>query len=146
MVENAWNVSIRKTFDIPRQTHRYLIQPLSEVPHLKTILIRKFLSFIGQLEKCPKKIVGNLLRLIKHDVNSTTGANLRQISMLCNKNNINDLNTNDADMVEYHPIPEDELWRVNIIRDIIDARQNNTVIEGFSIDELDGYMDFVCTS
>ena len=136
----------KENIDIPRQTHRYLIQPFSEVTHLKTILIRKFLSFIGQLEKCPKKLVGNLLRLIKHDVNSTTGANLRQISMLCNKNNINDLNTNDADMVEYHPIPEDELWRVNIIRDNIDARQNNTVIEGFSIDELDGYMDFVCTS
>ena len=66
--------------------------------------------------------------------------------MLCNKSNINDLNVNNADMVEYHPIPQDELWRVNIIRDITDARQNNTVIEGFSIDELDGYMDFVCTS
>ena len=49
-------------------------------------------------------------------------------------------------MVEYLPMPEDELWRVNIIKDIIDARQNNSVIDGFSIDELDGYMDYVCTS
>ena len=79
-VENAWNVSIRKMFDIPRQTHRYFIQEISEVPHIKTILVQRYLSFISQLENCPKDLVGNLLHLIKYDINSTTGSNLKNIA------------------------------------------------------------------
>ena len=146
MIENAWKVSIRKMFDIPRETHRYMIEPISEVPHIKSIIIKRFLSFIKQIENCPKKIVGNLLRLIKRDVNSTTGANLKQIQQICNKTSIDDLEVSDADIIKYHPIPENEKWRVPIIKEIIDARMNNSEIEGFSFKELDNIVEFVCTS
>ena len=146
MVENAWNVSIRKMFDIPRQTHRYLIEEISQVPHIKSILIKRFLSFINQLENCPKKLVGNLLNLIKFDVNSITGSNLKKISTLCNKQNIDDLDISDANLVKYHPIPEEEIWRVNILMDITNSRNNKTIIEEFSNEELGDIMHFICTS
>ena len=132
-------------FDIPRTTHRYLVQPITEVPHIKTILIRRFLSFLHQLQNCPKQIVGNLLNLIKYDVNSTTGANLKQISILCGINT-NDLNISDANLIEYFPISDDEKWRIGILRDIIDARKSNSTIEGFTFEELDLIVDYVCTS
>ena len=123
-----------------------MIEPISEVPHIKSIIIKRFLSFINQIENCPKKIVSNLLRLIKRDVNSTTGANLKQIMQLCNKKNIDDLLVSDADLIKYHPIPENQKWRVPIMKDIIEARMNNSVIERFSFNELDNIVEFVCTS
>ena len=146
MVENAWNVSIRKMFDIPRETHRYMIEPLSETSHIKSIMIKRFISFIKQLENCPKKLVGNLLTLIKRDVNSTTGSNLKQILNLTTKTSIDELVASDADILVYHPIPEHEKWRVPIMKDIISARMNHHQIEGFSFKELDDIVEFVCTS
>ena len=146
MVENAWNVSIRKMFDIPRETHRYMIEPLSEIPHIKSLIIKRFLSFIKQLENCPKKLVGNLLRLFKRDVNSTTGRNLKEILNLTDKTNIDDLVASDADLLQYHPIPDHEKWRVPIMKDIISARMHQQQIEGFTFKELDDIVEFVCTS
>ena len=32
-LEKTWNVSIRQMFDLPRETHRYLVEPVSEYPH-----------------------------------------------------------------------------------------------------------------
>ena len=84
--------------------------------------------------------------LIKSDVNSTTGANIRQILNLCNKNNVDDLEPSDADEIPYHPIPENEKWRLYILEDIIRARMNHSELEGFSVQELDDIVEFVCTS
>ena len=45
MLENSWNTAVRLMFDLPLQTHRYLIEPVSEVTHLKFVLIERFLEF-----------------------------------------------------------------------------------------------------
>ena len=146
MIENAWNVSVRKMFNIPRQTHRYLIQPMTKVPHIKTILIRRFLRFTEQLERCPKRIVGDLLNLVKYNVNSVTVSNLSQIMALCNKSSIIKLEVFDSNLVKYHPTPIEEGWRIDILRELIDTRFNCCVIDGFSTSELDDIMEYVCTS
>ena len=146
MVENAWNVSVRKIFNLPRTTHRILIQPITETSHVKTLLIKRFLQFIDQIERCPKPIVKNLLRIIKKDVNSTTGSNLRKIMNLCNKKSIEELIPEHAHLILYHPIPEEELWRLGIIKDVVDSRFNRAVIGNFSNDDLNDILDFACTS
>ena len=54
MVENTWNKSIRCMFDLPLQTHRNLIEPVSGTKHLKFLLIKRFMSFLNQIEKSTK--------------------------------------------------------------------------------------------
>ena len=46
-LENTWNVSFKRMFDLPMETHRYLVEPVSDQMHLKKILIKRFLSFIN---------------------------------------------------------------------------------------------------
>ena len=48
-LENSWNVSFRKMYDLPLQTHRYLVELLSKQKHLKKILIKRFLSFLQEI-------------------------------------------------------------------------------------------------
>ena len=38
MLENSWNTSVKIMFDLPIQTHRCLIEPVSQSKHLKFIL------------------------------------------------------------------------------------------------------------
>ena len=37
-IYKSWNVSVRFAFDVPRTTHRYMIEPMSGSPHPKTML------------------------------------------------------------------------------------------------------------
>ena len=45
MLENTFNVAFRVMFDLPRETHKYLVEPVSESVHLKKILVKRFLKF-----------------------------------------------------------------------------------------------------
>ena len=98
-IENSYNVSIRKMLNIPRETHRFFIEPLSENKHIKSVLIKGFLSFTEQIRKSSKKLPKKLYDLIKNDVSSVTGSNLRNIMLLVQKTNIDDLHSSDADSI-----------------------------------------------
>ena len=40
MLEKSWNRNVRLTFDIPLQTHRYFVCPMSKSPHLRFIRMK----------------------------------------------------------------------------------------------------------
>jgi hypothetical protein len=85
MIENSWNVAIRKMLNIDFQTHRYLIEPLSCRRHIKFSLLKRFLTFIEKIKDSKKTPITTLLTSIKQDVRSTTGKNLRNIMLAVGK-------------------------------------------------------------
>ena len=77
-------------FDLPIQTHRYIIEPISQTKHLKNVLMERFLSFLMQIEKSTKKVPKQLLAFTKNDVRSTTMSNVGNILLLTDKSNIDE--------------------------------------------------------
>ena len=146
MVENSWNTSVRIMFDVPLQTHKYFIEPLSETKHLKKVLLKRFMSFLNQIEKSAKIVPKQLLAFIKRDTNSTTGSNLRNLLMLTNKNDIDELTTMDIENIKYNEIEEDDKWKIAMIREITDIKFKQLELENFSIEELNEILDHICTS
>ena len=61
MLENSWNMAVKVMFDLPIQTHRFIIEPISQTKHLKNVLMERFLSFLMQIEKSTKKVPKQLL-------------------------------------------------------------------------------------
>ena len=55
MVYNTWSVSIRRMFELDRKTHRYLIEPISGMPHIRQALVSRFLNFASKLSTSKKK-------------------------------------------------------------------------------------------
>ena len=47
--------------------------------------------------------------------------------------------------VKYFPIHENELWRFNILRDLIEQKESHFV-EGFSNDELNEILNYVASN
>ena len=144
MMENTWNVSMRLMLDIPRETHRYLIEPLSKTKHIKTVLIKRFLSFLQQIRKSNKAASKFLLDSILLDARSTTGSNLRNILLLTDKADVRQLEPNDAYQVNYHPINQEEEWRLPFICDIIEAKNDQLNILNISDDDLEEMLDALC--
>ena len=146
MLENSWNTSVKVMYDLPVQTHRNLIEPLSEARHLKFVLLDRFLSFLSQIQKSKKLVPKQLLNFISNDVGSTTGSNLRNPLLLTDKNSIEEINSDDVRRMKYHPIEEKDAWKVNIIKELTNIKYNELELSEFSREELDEILSYVCTS
>ena len=143
-LESTWNLSMKLMMDLPRGTHRRLIEPLSEVTHIRTVLIKRFLNFLQQIKKSSKNASKFLLESIQHDTRSITGSNLRNILLKTDKAIIKDLVPNDVQHLKYHPIQVEEMWKVNMIREVIETKNNNLELVDFSEGELDEILEFLC--
>ena len=146
MLENSFNLSIKSMFDIPRESHRYFIEGLTQKPHLKATLIKRFLSFTNQIMESSKIALKNLFDIVKDDTQSVTGNNLRKTMLLLNKASIEDLKPNDTNEIEYRQIPETERWKLDIVKEITDIKFGVQTLESFPHEELDIILDYICTS
>ena len=45
----SWNVTIRNVYDVPWQTHRYLVVVISNCSHPKTLMCSRFVKFTNSL-------------------------------------------------------------------------------------------------
>ena len=146
MVENSWNVAMRLMLDLPRETHRYFIEPLSNTFHIRKILIQRFLKFIRQIRNSNKKSTKFLLNAIMEDTSSTTGSNLRNILIQTSKFSIHDLVPNDALSIEYHPIAFSDKWKVQFISEIIHIKHKQLNIMNLTEEDLEEMLTILCVS
>ena len=83
-----------------------------------------------------------LLDIAKNDVRSITGSNLRRIMLLSGRNSIEDLKNVD---VSYHVVPDDYVWRVGFVKELIEIKYGSLVVPGMLQTELEDIMSYLCT-
>lgn len=128
----TWNQMIRYVFKLPYCSHRYLMVPISESPHLKTMLTNRFLKFYASLDKCNKPIVHNLKLIQENDCRSEFGNNVQS---LCNLNGVGNISLVKRGSILYHPISDNDKWRVPIIKELL-LVLNNTLSLDFNEPDL----------
>ena len=142
----TWNVSVRIMFDLPRTTHRYLLEPLTEKPHMKFTLMKRFLKFCDQLRSSKKSVLKSMVNMCETDTMTKTGNNLRTIMLLTNKNAVLEVKDSDLSSKIYKQIPEGEEWRVPLLNELIEARYNRDMLQEFSYEEIGDMIDLASTN
>ena len=146
MIENTWNVSTRNMFNLHRKTHRYIIEPISRVKHIKFSLLKRFLKFSNALASSSKCPVQTFFHKLKRDCSSTTGSNLRRIMRLVGKDDINNMHINDINYIGFCPVRNEDEWRIMFIKELLDARSKHIIIDNFDNGEILNILDHVCIS
>ena len=132
--------------DLPLATHRYLIEPVSGQQHMSTTLMRNFLNFISKIRQSQKPVLRQLYSVVKDDVRTTTGSNLRNILLLTSLSSVDDLKPSIADQIKYQVISDRDKWRVPLIQEAIDMKNGVVSLpDGWSFDELEEILEFACT-
>ena len=144
-LEKSWNVSMRIMFNLPRETHCYLIEEVSEQLHVKTILARRSLIFIQAVRGGKKKALRDLLKVVELDTQSVTGRNLRNILIQTDVHDVRKLEASDY-KVKYRTVPSNEEYRVEFIKELIDVNNNQLEVPGFDDDELEDILQYLCVS
>ena len=100
-MESTYNRSLKIILELPWATHRYLMEPLSGLPHLRKVLVKRYLSFIQMNRNSGKQAIIQLLGVVKADVRSTTGWNLRTIMLDVGRSRLEELESGNSE-VKYH--------------------------------------------
>ena len=145
MLEKSWNVAIRRMFSLPVNTHRYLIEPISRMEHASTLLNKRFLSFVQSIRGSKKVCLRDLLRVVEHDTRSVTGHNLRTLMLKSNVNDIRALRPEHA-VRNYKEVPLDEEYRIAFIKELIEVRHDAVEVDGFTDEELEEILSYLCVS
>ena len=115
--------------------HRpFTIEPLTGKPHIITSLWKRFLKFINCISLSQQVVLRDMLHLAKQDCRSITGRNRRKIELMANQ----DDNANKH-LPPYCMIPDDEKWRIALVREISE-------VANFTTEELDTINKFACCS
>ena len=142
----SWNVSVRNIFKVPYTTHRYLVQPLSDCPHPKTMLSSRFIKFMQSLVSSTKSSISYLARLVRYDNRSLAGRTISRLSKECNVNKIALTVSSVSKSVRYFPVPEEELWRIDLMKELLNVNRSFLDINDFNYMEINHMMNFICTS
>ena len=141
----SYSVAMRSALDIDRCTHRYLVEPLSQSLHLKTMLLSRYVTFYESLIESNKMPVRFLARLNGHDNETVLGRNLANLAQMCSVK-ISELSSNMIKRkVMYRATPDNEKWRVNMALELISARDSTIEVQGFKENELETMLSYICT-
>ena len=109
------------------------------------VMIKRFLTFVESIKSSKKIALKNLFKVVKEDCRSVTGKNLARIMNLVGKENVDCLVPSDAMDIQYHVISEENVYKVNIIKELTDVKFGESFVAGFSRKELDMILNNVCT-
>ena len=130
-LEKSWNVSQRILLGLPRQSHRYFIEPLSGTKHIRFSLLERYIKFVKNIETSNKKVLEKALMVVKEDCRSTTGRNLRHIMKLSGKTNVNELELGCTKGLTYNHIPDGEAWKVEFAKELLEMK--NGTLDGANL-------------
>ena len=122
-LESSYNRSLKIMLDLPLETHRSLIEPLSGRQHIRKVFSRRFLVMLEQIRKSVKPFSKVLLLETEIDARSNTGNNLRKLLLQTNKYDIRQIQLSDIDTIPYFDLPEEEEWRLEMLKHLIEERQ-----------------------
>ena len=139
-LEKTWNISQRMMLNLPRNSHRYFVEPLSQTPHIMCSLYGRFLKFVVAISESPKKALRNMLNYVKLDCRTTTGGNLRRMMLLAGKTSVDELTTLSFKSHQYMDVPQGEEWRIHSAKEMLEIMNGERTVPNFCRDEIEEMM------
>ena len=75
----TWNVNLRIMYDLPFDTHCWIVEELSGGKHFLQMIFSRFVKYLKVLKNNKRLFIRNLFSSVSGDVQSPTGSNVKQI-------------------------------------------------------------------
>ena len=95
------------------------------------------------MKKCEKPLIKDLYNVIKYDVRSNTGSNIRNTTNLLNADSFDQITISHLNDIRYKDVNNSDLWKIDFLKELI--RSNLLFIEHFVNDEITDIINFICT-
>ena len=152
---NSFNTATQAIWDIPHETHKYLVGELS-AGHMLTNIIANKIGFYQRLRHSHKLTVRLLYQIAARDLRTTTGSSLRYIrnvgidlGLLNYESDILGIDVKRFKSMHRHVnIPDEENYRVGVLTDLLDLRTQFSYFEDdqFAREEIEAMIRDVCVT
>ena len=142
-VDKEWNTIVRTVFNLPIDTHRYIVENIIEGKHIRVKLLKRFQNFCRQLENSEKPAVLELMRMAKQDPRSVFGRNYRYI---LEKSSAEAMSEANIINVPTYRIPEDGAWKLPVIIELIDFKRDLVHLDAITRQEAEEIINYLCSS
>ena len=142
----SYNVATRIGHSLPRTTHRYFIEELTEFHHPKILLASRFVKFHDSLINSKKPALRLLSKICREDASTVFGSNLRKIAAECGVQKDELKQYHVKEKMSYFVCPNTELWRIPLIHNLIEIRSNEMFLENFDRKDIESIIEDVCTN
>ena len=145
-IYTSWNIAIRMIFKVPNKTHRYLIESLSQTPHVKTMLSARFMQFHDSLIENKKSCVRLLSSLCTSDPKTGLGRNFFQIqrSLECDREELSSGFIKENML--YSVVPDEEEWRIPLLHNLLEIRNKTMELNHFEENEVRDIIEDICVN
>ena len=140
-IDTTFNKLVKNVFNIPYDTHRFIVENISGVKHIRSKLVKRFRNFYHQLITCGKSEIIQLVRLKEHDQRSIFGRNCTKVITMTGAHSVFDSN---VESLVIYPVPEGEQWKVSLVNELIDSRRGLCDC-GLTSQEVSDIINAVCS-
>ena len=141
MLCNSWNKSVRLMFDVPLSTRALRRNETVEI-HTNQEIFQLHLTNLKFSESSSQYPITNY----KKRLQIYTGSNLRNILLMTTKDDISELVPSDIHEMLYIPVAKHEEWRIEMVKELIDVKYGESVIENLSNTEIEELLEDICTT
>ena len=114
------------------------------IDHPKVMLSSRYVTFHKSLISSSKLCVRLLARLCERDRRTVMG---RTLDTLCNECGVADITNLSSNLVKkkmvYHRIPEEQQWRINLATELLQFRDLELSLPGFSMVKINDMLNFI---
>ena len=138
------NNAVRDAFGIPRTSHRYFVEEISEHLHPMVMLASRFLKFHQSLQKCSKSSVRFLSHLSSQNQRTGYCQNLSSISEHVEDTELTCSNVKKN--MRYSAVPDDRKWTVALVQDLLEMHWNSVEIDVIheQVEDTDAVIEHLC--
>ena len=149
---NSWNVNARVMFDIPQNTHCWIVEELTEC-HARQMIFARYINFIRALANNKRASIRALFKTVSMSVQSITGSNIRRILLECNVPIYPGISK--SSLLRTHKIyrmPPTDRWKIPLLKSLIELRNNQWEVlfddeeQSLCGEEIQLMIENICTS
>ena len=144
-LEKSWNISQRLMLGLHRESHRYFIEPVSGTKHIIFHVYKRFVRFVSQMLSSKKMALRHLCYKTMKDCRSTTGKNIRRLMTRFDSGTYGELEMNVKKDVPYKIADEKDLWKIEAVKELTDAKFDDKILPNFTTKEIDDIRHYIST-
>ena len=144
----SWNTAVKIIWDLLFNTHTRLLESLSPVAHLESVLAGRYVGFVHSLSSTSNPVLGLIFNQCKDNVSTQTGNNIKHLMENHGLQSMKEL-INMRSTIKYkrvNELQEEEQWKIDIIYGLVLARKGLIDIDTLEVDELEDILKFICSS
>ena len=123
MLCRSYNKNLRIIYDLPLETHNWIIEDLSGGNHIRTMILSRYITFVGSLVNHKSAAIRSLFSKISSNVLTTIGANLRLIQLETGVPVIPGVTKSWE--IKHHRVyskSETEAWKIKLLQSLLEIR------------------------